>query len=105
WGVAVLEEHGATGQPVHCTGLLAAEAFLKFSLPANVILNEVKTARFFSPSNQTVVYSTPKVEAVVIDRNLFDQSLTIRAEDAGAQVLRGRRVTTIEVGDHRVRLR
>ena len=69
--VALLEEHQTIGDPVHCTGILAREAFDQFDLPASVILNELTTARFFSPSGLNVVYSTQAIEAVAIDRVAF----------------------------------
>ena len=48
--VAVLEEHQVVGDPVHCTGVLAREAYDEFSLSTESILNELTTARFISPS-------------------------------------------------------
>ena len=50
--VAVLEEHQVVGDPVHCTGVLAREAFDEFGLSSDAILNELTTARFISPSGQ-----------------------------------------------------
>jgi flavin-dependent dehydrogenase len=47
--VAVLEEHSAVGDPVHCTGILAREAFSEFGLSFDTVLNELTTARFISP--------------------------------------------------------
>src|SRR5262245_19848711 len=100
--VVVLEEHEAWGQPVHCTGLVAAEVFVRFGLSPNVILNELQTAKFFSPSNQTVAFSSAKVEAVVIDRNLFDGAIAQRADAAGARLVHGEKVRRIEVEQHRI---
>ena len=42
----LLEEHPAVGDPVHCTGVLAAEAFQEFNLSRRSLLNELTTARF-----------------------------------------------------------
>ena len=50
--VAVFEEHAAPGLPVHCTGVLALEAFDEFDIPRDVILNSLETARFFGPCMQ-----------------------------------------------------
>ena len=36
--VVVFEEHASSGNPVHCTGVLAADAFAEFDLPRTVIL-------------------------------------------------------------------
>jgi geranylgeranyl reductase family protein len=84
--VALLEEHQTIGDPVHCTGILAREAFDQFDLPASVILNELTTARFFSPSGLNVVYSTQAIEAVAIDRVAFDAALAERALRAGVDL-------------------
>ena len=95
--VAVLEEHQVVGDPVHCTGVLAREAFDEFSLSTESILNELTTARFISPSGQDIVYRTRIVEAVVVDRALFDGRLADEAVRAGAELIRGARVNRITV--------
>ena len=93
--VAVLEEHQVVGDPVHCTGVLAREAFDEFSLSTESILNELTTARFISPSGQDIVYRTRVVEAVVVDRALFDRRLADEAVRAGAELIRGARVSRV----------
>ncbi|HEY7185087.1 MAG TPA: NAD(P)/FAD-dependent oxidoreductase [Vicinamibacterales bacterium] len=93
--VAVLEEHSSIGDPVHCTGILAREAFHEFGLSTDTILNELTTARFFSPAGHEVVYRTRVVEAVVIDRAAFDAQLADLAIAAGARLVRDARVTAI----------
>src|SRR5438552_2912496 len=84
--VVVLEEHGNIGQPVHCTGVLGAEAYGEFDIPRAAILNELKTARFFSPGGLTFSYTTDRTEAIVVDRAIFDDCLRRDAEAAGATV-------------------
>src|SRR5512138_2276682 len=66
-GVLVCEEHGTIGQPVHCTGILAAETFGEFDLPRESVLNTLRAARFVSPSGLVVEYATPTPIATVID--------------------------------------
>src|SRR5260370_19030089 len=90
WCVELFEEHRDIGEPVHCTGVLARDAFEAFGLPADVVLNELTTVRFYAPSGETVEYSTPDVEAVVIDRLQFDRQLADEAERAGVRVHRAR---------------
>ena len=97
--VAVLEEHQIVGDPVHCTGVLAREAFDEFSLSSDAILNELTTARFLSPSGQEIVHRTRVVEAVVVDRAAFDQRLADQAVRAGAELVRGARVTAVSCDD------
>ena len=48
--IAVLEEHQAIGDPVHCTGVLAEDVFDTLALPREAILNPLSTVRFVSPS-------------------------------------------------------
>lgn len=84
------------GEPVHCTGVLAQEAFEHIDLPSHTILNPLSTVRFVSPSGQSFSYSTERTEALVIDRRAFDQDLAGRAAAAGVEMLRGERVLRVE---------
>jgi flavin-dependent dehydrogenase len=93
----LVEEHHAIGEPVHCTGVLAAEAFDQFDLSRRSVLNELLTARFWSPAGRQLSYSGSRVEAVVIDRRVFDHELYERARDAGVCIERGARVTGIQI--------
>jgi digeranylgeranylglycerophospholipid reductase len=94
---ALLEEHASVGEPVHCTGVLAADAFDEFTLPRRSLLNQLKTARFRSPAGHEVIYSGDRIEAVVIDRRIFDQDLLERATAAGVDIERGARVTSVQI--------
>ena len=97
-GVLLCEEHSTIGNPVHCTGILAAESFEEFDLPRDARLNALTSARFVSPSGTTVTYSTPSPLANVIDRPAFDRALAERAIAAGASLRTGVRVSEVEVG-------
>lgn len=100
--VIVAEEHPVAGEPVHCTGILAREAFDEFDIPRDAILNPLTRARFFAPSHQAVEHATPDPEAVVIDRALFDRGLQARAERAGVSVRTGIRVMSLAIETHGV---
>jgi geranylgeranyl reductase family protein len=102
--VAVLEEHAAVGDPVHCTGVLAAEALEELDLPGDVVLNPLTTARFHSPSGLDISYTPASTEAVVIDRRAFDQAISTAAERVGATLMCGSRVISAEVFPDRVTL-
>jgi digeranylgeranylglycerophospholipid reductase len=93
----VCEEHARIGDPVHCTGVLAAESFDEFDLPRDATLNELRTVQFVSPGGTIVEHSTPTAVAAVIDRPAFDRALARRAEAAGAQIRCGARVTSLDV--------
>src|SRR5690349_6098381 len=103
--VAVLEEHASVGQPVHCTGILGTEAYREFDLPRQAILNELRTARFYSPGGQSFDYRTERVEALVVDRKVFDEVLSRRAQSAGCAIFVQQRVSTIEADFHEVHVR
>ncbi len=104
FSVALFEEHQSIGEPVHCTGVLAREAFEEFGLSTGSILNELSTVTFYAPSGDEVEYSTPAVEAVVVDRMRFDQSLARKAVGAGVRVCSGQRVTSVDVDRDGVRV-
>jgi len=93
----LLEEHPAVGDPVHCTGVLAAEAFQEFNLSRRSLLNELTTARFWSPAGVQVSYSSGRVEAVVVDRRAFDQELSATALQAGLVVQEGARASALQI--------
>lgn len=93
--VALFEEHSEIGLPVHCTGLLATEAFARFSLPQAAILGKHKATRFHSSSGYELSYSVSSPETVVVDRHQFDQKLSTQAVKAGVQLLLGARVAQI----------
>jgi geranylgeranyl reductase family protein len=103
WRVDLYEEHREIGEPVHCTGVLARDAFDEFGLAADAVLNELTTVRFYAPSGAMVEHATPATEAVVIDRPLFDRQLAAAAEQAGVRMHRGR-VTALDVEPDGVRV-
>ena len=92
----VCEEHARVGDPVHCTGVLAAESFPRFELPVCATLNQLTSVRFLSPGGIPVDYTTPAPLATVIDRPVFDRALADRALAAGAEIRVGARVTAID---------
>ena len=100
--VVVLEEHREIGSPVHCTGVLAREAFDEFLIPRETILNELQRVRFFSPSGDSFEYATERIEAVVVDRRLFDHQLSLQARQAGASVLTSSRANSLTRARDRV---
>jgi digeranylgeranylglycerophospholipid reductase len=104
FSVALFEEHQTAGEPVHCTGVLAREAFEEFGLSTASILNELSTVKFYAPSGEPIEYATPSVEAVVVDRVGFDQALARKAVVAGVEMHSGHRVTSVDVDADGVRV-
>jgi geranylgeranyl reductase family protein len=97
FAVSVFEEHSTAGDPVHCTGVLAAEAFDEFGISRESILNPLSTATFFGPSGSSIAYTTPTTEALVVDRPVFDRMLCDQAEAAGAVIRVGAKVLDVRV--------
>ena len=95
--VSVYEEHPSSGAPVHCTGVLAADAFDEFALARDAVLNSLTTVRFHSPSGRSVAYTSERIEAVAVDRLCFDQQLQTAASASGAAIVVGRRVDDVRV--------
>lgn len=98
WSVAVFEEHPDIGLPVHCTGLLAADAFSRFALPQVPILARHSATRFHSPSGFQIAYRPAAVSTVVIDRPHFDQALAQQAVMEGICLFKGERVLHAQCG-------
>ena len=94
--VTVFEEHERIGTPVHCTGVLAEDVVASLDLPSDAVLNALSTVRFVAPAGHSFDYTTATTEAVVIDRDTFDNALAGRAEAAGATIVRGHRVTAVD---------
>lgn len=102
WSVTVFEEHDQIGAPVHCTGVLAHEVAATMELPAGAVLNPLSTVRFVAPAGHSFEYTTATTEAVVIDRQIFDNALALRAAATGATISRGRRVIAVDADAHGV---
>ena len=100
FAVTLFEEHDEVGHPVHCTGVLADDAFGEFDLPRASILNTLSTAKFISPAGFQISYTTPSAEAHVVDRRLLDQMIAVRATEAGVRLHAGRRVRHLEPTAH-----
>ena len=46
----VLESNPSVGHRVVCTGLISVEAFDRFHLPREAVINQIQNVTFFSPS-------------------------------------------------------
>jgi geranylgeranyl reductase family protein len=103
--VVVVEEHEASGVPVHCTGLLGEDAFDEFDLPRQTILGFASAARFWAGDGGSVLIASERVKAAVIDRALFDQDMSRRAIAAGVEVRMGWRAEEMRTGAEYVEVR
>jgi digeranylgeranylglycerophospholipid reductase len=94
--VAVLEEHEIIGAPVHCTGVLGLDAFDELALPRRAIVATAHSARFIGPNGSSFTVDADRVRAAVVDRATFDSDLARTAIDAGADILTGVRVVSLQ---------
>jgi len=97
FAVALFEEHRTIGEPVHCTGILALEAFDEFDLPRDAIVNPLMRAEFYSPSGLQLEYETTTRDAFVVERQLFDRGLARQADAAGVDLRSGERVADLKI--------
>ncbi len=87
--VLVLEEHKVIGKPMHCAGVISPRCLreLGIRVTGHMILNEIKGAKLYFPGGNEVEVSRGQVEAIVVDREVFDRELAREAEDAGAEII------------------
>lgn len=77
----LIEEHKKMGLPLQCSGLVSYRLVeLIHDLPKEIIINKVKSAKFFSP-NGNCIELKPKYPAYVIDRVKLDRFLFDKASE------------------------
>jgi digeranylgeranylglycerophospholipid reductase len=75
----LIEEHEKIGLPVQCSGLVSHRLLeLLPEIPKEIILNEVKSAKFYAPNGNCLQLS-PKHPVYVINRTKLDKFLFERA--------------------------
>jgi len=91
----VLEEHEAIGQPVHCGECLSQAACkrLGITLPDEAISREVKGVRLVFPDKTASHINEPGYS---LEKDKFEQWLSLQATKAGAAYKMKSRVTALE---------
>jgi geranylgeranyl reductase family protein len=85
--VAIIEEHGTTGLPEHCSGLFSYWGLdlLDSMPPESIIFNkEIYGSRIISPQGSVMTVRKDAPHALVSDRAAFDRFLLDRAVSLGA---------------------
>ncbi|MEM1515770.1 MAG: NAD(P)/FAD-dependent oxidoreductase [Candidatus Bathyarchaeia archaeon] len=86
--IAVFEEHGEVGLPCHCAGLLSINGLESIGVPSSGVhvLNKIRGAHFYSPSNISFTVEWKKPMACVVDRHIFDRLLAEQAYKSGSSI-------------------
>ena len=84
--VCVVEEHPEIGIPFQCAGIVSQKILKLVSLPPEIILNRISTARIVSPDHRTILVKGQE-NPVVIDRVKFDQHFAQVAQENGVTYL------------------
>ena len=104
YGVVVLEAKESPGERVCCTGLIGRECVDSFNIDDKVVLRGVNSARLFSPSGRLIHLWRQEDQACIVDRAAFDIAIAKRAQGKGAEYLLSSPVSSVEIGDDRVRV-
>ncbi len=93
--VRLLEEHPRIGEPVQCAGLVTPRVVEMVSA-SDAVLNSIDGAYIHFPGGRVIELQGNEVKAVVVDRGEFDRRCAALAERAGAEVLAGAKVSSVE---------
>lgn len=95
--VALLEEHPRVGLPNHCSGLVSPRTLQLSGVAEGMVgLAQYSSARVWGPGGGSLWLCSNSVQAIAIDRPLFDQILADRAVDAGATLMLGTQARCFE---------
>lgn len=92
----LFEEHSTIGEPIQCGEGISIHAFKDFNLPKgekSFSVKELDTCHLVFPENKTILGD---IQATMIRRDEFDQYLSRKAIDLGAEIFTATKVTDIE---------
>lgn len=100
----VLEEDLEIGTPEHCGGVVSLNALLDLGIiPNNIILNNIKIAKIYSPSKKSI--EMPAKGIVAIDRRKLDKQIAKQAIMNNAEIALNTLMLDYEVREDHVRVR
>jgi digeranylgeranylglycerophospholipid reductase len=102
--VLVLDKKMTAGQDVCCTGIVSKECLDLIPIDKNLILRQVSSARFLSPSGKLLRLWRSHEVAYVIDRPALNLALADRAQKSGACYLFGAQVADIQAETERLQV-
>ncbi len=102
--VSVFEEHPVVGEPVACTGVIAAGVIsMLLKLPDDIIANTVEKARIVAPDGNSI--DVKLKNNVVVERAKLDQHIAGMAKKEGAKYYVNHRFLSIEKNNGRIAAR
>lgn len=87
--VLIIEEHQQIGRPVQCSGLISPRAVQLAGVDKSLVINRLTELRVLSPLGSSLHVKSNRALALAIDRAAFDEDLALKAENAGAVLLKG----------------
>ncbi len=96
--VQMLEDHAASGEPQHCSGIVSDET-IRMSKVEPEIINTIHGLDFTFPNGQSIEVRSDVHKARIIDRMDFDRKMADAAADAGTDILYSDRYSGHRVGD------
>ena len=93
--VCLMDKKKKIGEGTICAGVIGKKAFLRYDLPVDSIVSEIDSISFFSPSGQKLEYEPEEVFAYVVDRDILDHRLFLKAKKIGVDTYLKHRVNDI----------
>ncbi|MGC8924251.1 MAG: geranylgeranyl reductase family protein [Candidatus Micrarchaeia archaeon] len=93
--VIVSEEDARIGFPSHCTGVVSTRGLIESGFDyRKAILNRFYGARIIAPDGEEIIVKRKDVQAYLVDRSLLDIIYSENAENAGAIIKTGVRISS-----------
>ncbi|MCK5304477.1 MAG: NAD(P)/FAD-dependent oxidoreductase, partial [Candidatus Heimdallarchaeota archaeon] len=92
----LFEEHSTIGEPIQCGEGLSVHAFKDFNLPKgekSFCVKELDACHIIFPENKTILGD---IQATMIRRDKFDQFLSKKATNLGAEIFTATKVTDVQ---------
>jgi digeranylgeranylglycerophospholipid reductase len=100
--VAVVEKKSQMTTSVCCTGIVSEECVKAYQIDPEIIYGHAHSASIFSPSGICLRVERKTNQAAIIDRAGFNDWMSRRARDQGAEYFFGTRVTDIVIGQDEI---
>jgi digeranylgeranylglycerophospholipid reductase len=104
YSVLVLDKKTAAEQDVCCTGIVSKGCLDLIPVDKNLVLRQVSSARFLSPSGKPLRLCRKHEVAYVIDRPALNLALADLAKESGACYLFGTQVADIQAETERLQI-